>query len=134
MRVYILIRLFVCVFHALVGHSFHRCVFHCYYSLVEVTPAVWLWIFGVYTLILSGACFHSPFFALLYFPLLLFCLTFLFLLSISSSFLYCLSCIGVVARVGAVCAYVCARACMRAYVVCFAYVRVCVCVCPCVLT
>ena len=39
-RLYILIRLFVCVFRALVGHSFHRCVCVCVYGCVCVSEFV----------------------------------------------------------------------------------------------
>ena len=115
----------MCVFLALVGHSFHRCVFHCYYGQVRFTPAIVLWIIGVYTLISACACFRSPLLLLFY----------LFLCSFSSILLFSFSCLFVHlfftvfhVLVWSFLFFIC----IHVVSLCVHVLSVCVCVCVCV--
>ena len=99
--IYILIH-FVCVCISCTSWSFiHRCVFHCDYGQVEVPPPRITLDFLVFTpwpilCMFSLSLVTAP----LSFPVLLFfCRTLLFLLSISASFLYRISCTGLVVHV-----------------------------------
>ena len=122
-RIYILIRNCLCVYfmHQLVIHFIDVCSI---VSLVwcRFTPAVELWIFGVYTLIESCACFRSP--LLLFFYIFLCYYSSLLLFPFSYLFLH-LSFPIFHVLVWSFLSYLCLYSCR---------ISVCVCVCFCVVS